>query len=411
MEGKSKYAGLPGIDTDSPDVFETVEEGGVKIESQKSKDEFESEDIEHVSVNKKEAFNKFKGKYLDADSTDFSGNVGKLKMRGYETRGEYEIIGDRSITKETPGQKYQRLQVEIEELAEELEKIKDDAKNVEKQNKFSPTGLATEVKHLQQQLQSWQIDALIGSEFSAGSTHPEGTVQKKLQNQLESYKEKAKSKPSSKEQVDEDCVTYKLLYKPEQAKLAQLSHVSELEERVKNLENLLGIDSPHLSTLFDQSVTDERTLSAAISDVQDKLAVLDTTHVEHIDARLQGLLHHLDELSSKKSEKENVENQKKISELYELVTKWDATADVVPDLIYRLETLKSLHNQANQFGSSLTHLDSTQTAITSQLQTQQKLLAKIAQNFETNVASIGENCTKLDERISNLMKTYKKTGR
>ncbi|CAB4026008.1 dynactin subunit 2-like, partial [Paramuricea clavata] len=122
--------------------------------------------------------------------------------------------------------------------------------------------------------------------------------------------------------------------------------VSELEERVKKLETLLGTDSPHLSTIFDQSVADERNLSAAISDVQDKLAVLDTTHVEHIDARLQGVLHHLDELSSKTSEKENVEKEKKISELYDLVRKWDATADVVPELIHRLETLKSLHDQA-----------------------------------------------------------------
>ena len=32
-------------------------------------DEFESEDIERVTVDKKDAFNKFKGKYLDSDST------------------------------------------------------------------------------------------------------------------------------------------------------------------------------------------------------------------------------------------------------------------------------------------------------------------------------------------------------
>ena len=410
MEGK--YAGLPGIDTDSPDVFETSDEGVVKPEAQElTQEKFESEDIKAVTMDKNEAFNKFKGKYLDSDSTDFSGNIGKLKMRGYETRGEYAIIGDRSSTKETPGQKYQRLQVEMKELAEELEKIKDDARSVEQQNKLSPANLAKEVKHLQQQLQSWQLDTLIGSEFSTGSTFPQGTVQKKLQHQLETYKEKSKSKSRSKEQVDDECVTYKLLYKPENAKLVQLSQVSELEERVKKLEALLGTDSPHLSTIFDQSVADERNLSAAISDVQDKLAVLDTTHVEHIDARLQGLLHHLDKLSSKQAEQENVEKQKKISELYDLVSKWDATADVVPELIHRLETLKSLHDQANQFGSSLTHLDSTQTAIASQLQTQQKLLTKVAQNFETNIASIGENCSKLDERISNLMKIYQKSGR
>ena len=35
-------------------------------------------------------------------------------------------------------------------------------------------------------------------------------------------------------------------------------------------------------------------------------------------------------------------------------------------------------NVANQFGSSLTHLDSTQTAIQTQLQTQQKILNEVS---------------------------------
>ena len=44
-------------------------------------------------------------------------------MRGYATKTEYEMLGD-GTTKETPQNKFNRLQHEIRELAEELEHIK-----------------------------------------------------------------------------------------------------------------------------------------------------------------------------------------------------------------------------------------------------------------------------------------------
>ena len=44
-------------------------------------------------------------------------------MRGYVTKTEYEMLGD-GTTKETPQNKFNRLQHEIRELAEELEHIK-----------------------------------------------------------------------------------------------------------------------------------------------------------------------------------------------------------------------------------------------------------------------------------------------
>jgi len=44
-------------------------------------------------------------------------------MQGYATKTEYEMLGD-GVAKETPQNKYNRLQHEIRELAEELEQIK-----------------------------------------------------------------------------------------------------------------------------------------------------------------------------------------------------------------------------------------------------------------------------------------------
>lgn len=44
-------------------------------------------------------------------------------MQGYATKTEYEMLGE-GVAKETPQNKFNRLQHEIRELAEELEQIK-----------------------------------------------------------------------------------------------------------------------------------------------------------------------------------------------------------------------------------------------------------------------------------------------
>jgi len=44
-------------------------------------------------------------------------------MQGYATKTEYEMLGE-GVAKETPQNKYNRLQHEIRELADELEQIK-----------------------------------------------------------------------------------------------------------------------------------------------------------------------------------------------------------------------------------------------------------------------------------------------
>ena len=56
-------------------------------------------------------------------SSDFSGRCGPRQMQGYATKTEYEMLGD-GVVKETPQNKFNRLQHEIRELAEELEQIK-----------------------------------------------------------------------------------------------------------------------------------------------------------------------------------------------------------------------------------------------------------------------------------------------
>ena len=60
---------------------------------------------------------------MNCFSSDFSGRCGPQQMQGYATKTEFEMLGD-GVAKETLQNKFNRLQHEIRELAEELEQIK-----------------------------------------------------------------------------------------------------------------------------------------------------------------------------------------------------------------------------------------------------------------------------------------------
>ena len=68
-------------------------------------------------------FNLFVCFFFFAFFPDFSGRCGPEQMKGYVTKTEYEMLGE-GAAKETPQNKFNRLQHEIRELAEELEQIK-----------------------------------------------------------------------------------------------------------------------------------------------------------------------------------------------------------------------------------------------------------------------------------------------
>ncbi|MBV98760.1 Dynactin subunit 2, partial [Eschrichtius robustus] len=117
-----KYADLPGIARNEPDVYETSdlpEDDQAEFDAE----ELTSTSVEHIIVNPNAAYDKFKDKRVGTKGLDFSDRIGKTKRTGYES-GEYEMLGEGLGVKETPQQKYQRLLHEVQELTTEVEKIK-----------------------------------------------------------------------------------------------------------------------------------------------------------------------------------------------------------------------------------------------------------------------------------------------
>ncbi|KAK8761378.1 hypothetical protein V5799_027358 [Amblyomma americanum] len=117
-----KYADLPGIAYEQPDVYETEDlPESDQVVSDVGVDQ--SESVNTLSVSVTDAYDKFKGCSVDASTVDFTEGISRQPKKGYHvTSGEWEMAGDKEP--ENLHQKYQRLQFEVRELLNEVESIK-----------------------------------------------------------------------------------------------------------------------------------------------------------------------------------------------------------------------------------------------------------------------------------------------
>ncbi|CAM9938309.1 unnamed protein product, partial [Bubo scandiacus] len=178
-----KYADLPGIARNEPDVYETSdlpEDDQAEFEAE----ELTSTSVEHLIINPNAAYEKFRDKRLSTKGVDFSDRINKPRTTGYES-GEYEILGEGLGAKETPQQRYQRLQHEVQELVREVEQIQSTVKESSAAEELTPMALARQVEGLKQQLVSSHLEKLLGPAAAVDFADPEGALAKRLLQQLE----------------------------------------------------------------------------------------------------------------------------------------------------------------------------------------------------------------------------------
>ncbi|XP_052248024.1 dynactin subunit 2-like isoform X1 [Dreissena polymorpha] len=402
-----KYAKLPGIDLNSPDVYETSDLPESEQNIPTVEQEEPNEDIEKVVLDSDAAFKKFKGKGVDGKDIDFSDKISAGRRTGYDAAVEYEL-GDEGTGKiETPQQKFQRLQHEIRELTEEVNKIKENVKSEAGDDKLSPVAMGKQLGYLQHQLTDLHLEKVLGPDVSVDLSDPQGALQKRLLTQLESFKPGQKTKGGAKEGVTSgDHVTYELFYRPEQAHFSRNAKLASLEERMERLEAALGNTSQDKLGLLT-SDTDNKSLVGAVAVVNSKLSLLEPTNIEQVEVRLHSVLQKLDKIAEKKTAQESGETQSKvrqISELYTVVKKWEATADVLPKVVDRLSALKDLHEQVLQFSQDLAYLDTTQQEIQSSLKSHGDMFKKLEAVLNENLSTIKNNCASVESRVAALSK-------
>jgi len=395
-----KYANLPGIDHDAPDSYETND----LPESDQPLDDPEegNECVEKIPFNSNEAFSKFKGKSLDATNLDFSDRVSSSRRTGYDANQTvYEMAGE-PRQQETPQQRYQRLQHEMRELVEDVNKIKE---NVSSDGSMeSPVNLTRQVEYLQQQLSDLQLDQMLGpGTGQLNLADPQAALHKRLLTELDSYTPPAAADGKAGKVADAgntSSVTYQLYYRPEQAKFSSNARMAELEQRLERIEAVIGTQPEKLSTLTAE--TNNKSVVGAITVLAGKLKLLEPGQLEQVEGRMYALTQKLNTISEKKESIEDLEKNTKVCELYDMVKKWDAVVDTLPHVVDRLTALKELHEQALQFSQALTHLDTAQQQLTFHLQTHGDMTKQMEKTLSENMAMVKTNSSSLDERMKAL---------
>lgn len=401
-----KYADLPGIARNEPDVYETSDlPEDDQAEFDAELEELTSTSVEHIIVNPNAAYDKFKDKKIGTKGLDFSDRISKSKRNGYES-GEYEILGEGTGVKETPQQKYQRLLHEVQELTQEVEKIQSTVKDSTAEEKLTPVALAKQVAALKQQLVSNHLEKLLGPDAAINLTDPDGALAKRLLTQLDAAKTRkvpeGKSPAQGSAQDAGGLVTYELHCRPEQNKFSQAAKVAELEKRIGELETAVR---------FDQDTQNPLTVGLQGSNLMDtveilqaKVNLLDVASLDQVEARLQSVLGKMNEIAKHKAAIEDADTESKVHQLYDIVQKWDSMSGTLPQVVQRLVTLKQLHEQAMQFGQLLTHLDTTQQMISNSLKDNTTSLAIVQKAMKENLATVEDNFATIDSRIKKLSK-------
>lgn len=404
MANPNKYADLPGVALDQPDVYETND---LPESDQSNLEGFgdQSETVEKITISTSDAYEKFKGQKLDAAGVDFTDSIKKSRHSGYGvTSGEWELLGNGSPETETPQQRYQRLKHEMSELLEEVNNLKETSKSDENQDQTALVDLSMNVESLQNQIVNVNLYDILGTELIANISDPHGTLQKKLVTEIGTFKatDTAKAANKATEDPNKNGITYKIIYKPTDSQKGVSSKATDLESRIKKLEALLGSDENKLSLLTTPG--QGKTLLSSINYLSSRLNLLDPANLEVVEARLSYLSQHLQQMADKKSQLDNLEKQNKIMELYDLAKKTESMSEILPKVVERLESLQQVHDQAMQFKQALSQLETIQQQLLITLKNDEKFLKEAQDSFSKNSDVLHQNVKLLDERISKLKK-------
>ncbi|TGZ55722.1 dynactin subunit 2 [Temnothorax longispinosus] len=405
-----KYADLPGIAYDQLDVYETSDLPESEQMRMYCEDEPDTSCVEKLHISAKEAFNKFKGKQILGKPVDFSDRLSSKPRTGYKfgDDGDWELVGEGE--KETPLQKFQRLQCEVKELYEEVNELKEKSKDEEEIK--SASEIISQARQIEKQLVSLKLEECLGPDVVASLSDPQGTILRQLISQIELFKQTSvplsKSSESKKtgESVEPGVLKYQMMYLPEKARMQEAARIAQLEQRLCCLENIIGTSNDKLSK-FSQNLKCQGVMEA-VQQLEAKAALLDVNQLDTIETRLGTLIYRMDSIAQKKATTEQEsEQEQKISEMYEIMKKTDAISQILPQTVERLLALSDIHQQAAAFSKSLIKLEELQVEISSGLESNKSMLKGVQESFASNMEVIKGNIALLDERIKKLNKSLK----
>lgn len=402
MDAVSKYANLPGIVYDQPDCYETSDLPESEQIRVRVRAEDVSANVEILAVDAAEAFRRFDGKSVTVTGTDFTGvpTAGK----GYQTWGLWELGQRGSDQEETPLQKYRRLQIEVQELQQTFADMKLPADTKSDSDAFSGNmslrDVSNDLKSLSDELKGLDCDSCVDSLIVGSSCSAKTLAQ--LEQALRPSHSTTTPHPQSECATQKDALDHSVGYElTVPLNHAQSLSLQQLDQRVRALERLVG---PEERVSLLTGVSGARSICETMGILSNKVLLMEASHLDQLDARITSLLEKVSALSEKRSAVEDVERDARLTQLLQLIRETEGQRSALPAIAARLNNLAEVEEQATQFSSAISYIDSLQSQIVRNLTTSQQDLKDLRESLDRNMRLFKETVEGFEKRLEAAMK-------
>lgn len=345
MAADPKYAGLPGIAVDQPDMYETVEGG-------------DREDLEDSSTSTEEE---------------------TLHLASLSWLGDMEV-GAGPGTKETILQKFARLRCEVGELADELNSLTESVRE-----SGHMEGLNMQVQDLSRQLESCQVEG------SGGGVDSKVTVEM-LSKQIQDMQ------GGSEGVKGEEGGVYQLyLSAGEKASL----DISSVDGRLAALEKVVGTERVSDRKMLSAQ-TDGKSLSRAVDMLASRKSFMQQQHVDHVEGRLAALTYKMNAIGEQKVAVEMANREDKVTRLVDTVASQATLASVLPDLAERMELVGGVQDSAKEWGHVLDSAEQQQKETGKLLEDTNKLVKETRECFDSNLNTVADKFAELQKKLQEI---------
>ncbi len=182
--------------------------------------------------------------------------------------------------------------------------------------------------------------------------------------------------------TSEGTITYELFYAPDQAKAAQHTKLVEMEKRLYALECTLGLNKDDLVS----GTQNAKDLLQTVEDLREKLNLLtglpsksqNGISLEQLERKLIAATQQMEALQKKVANPTKETHEKKVNDIYEMMIRWDSVAKTLPAVVQRLQFLKTVHDSAASFTSSLEQLEQKQAEISKSVKANETILSTVS---------------------------------
>jgi len=306
-------------------------------------------------------------------------------------------------------------------------------------NKTSPSYMLDQASKLQNELEKLTLGIVNDNEHGINAIE-NILIQQKMINQIkvcriDALKETTEATPNVETEPEVknenavpiinnsgDGITYKLYYSPQSMQYHQLARISDLEERITQIENILGINSITDDNILFPSNNQISTLLyakgnivTAIDSLDQQLQLLSQPrNFDNILVKVNEAIKELEQfINIQKSQlteeriDEQIQIKEKVDSLYSKLESTEEYSAIITPLLTRLKTLQALHTEASQFSESIQMFSEQQTSIKNQIKDLHEMISNLSESLEVNKSIIENNIDSISKRIDQLMDRVK----